>query len=192
MSDAALAQFTEITGSAPRVAQQYLQLTDNDLESAMQLYFENGGNELQTEQPATPAPAPAPRSTSTGRPRRTAGYEDQDGVVHLDSDDDDVDYQDTTGFDDDDDDATTIPVRTTRDRERTASRPPASFDNDLEMARRLQEELYREGGASDTVRAPLARTTETLVGPDADYGYGETYDSEVLRRMRERSARSEY
>ena len=54
----------------------YLQLTDFNIEQAMQLYFENGGA------PLTDDPVP---STSGSR---QAGYEDESGVVHVDSDDD--------------------------------------------------------------------------------------------------------
>ena len=49
------------------------------------------------------------------------------------------------------------------------------------MAKRLQEELYGEGGhgsgfgsgpGADGVRAPIARTTETLVAPDPSWAGG--------------------
>ncbi|KAL1957075.1 hypothetical protein VTO42DRAFT_6333 [Malbranchea cinnamomea] len=162
MSDAAVAQFTEITGASPRVASQYLQITDNDLESAMQLYFENGGAELQISEPEQPS------STRRGG---SAGYEDEHGVVHLDSDDDDEGN---------------IPVRTTHEGQSSGS-ARNTFEDDLEMARRLQEELYAEANPSDTVRAPMARTTETLVGPEADFGF----ESEILQRMRARRSRQD-
>lgn len=56
----------------------------------------------------------------------------------------------------------------------------ASVEDDEAMARRLQEEMYggpgRGGGGGvagafgeDEVRAPMARTTETLVGPGSDW-----------------------
>lgn len=52
-----------------------------------------------------------------------------------------------------------------------------SFEDDEAMARRLQEEMYGGGGGggagddvdSEGVRAPMARTTETLVGPNSDW-----------------------
>jgi hypothetical protein len=52
-----------------------------------------------------------------------------------------------------------------------------TYEDDEAMARRLQEEFYGSGGGSssmggDEVRAPMARTRETLVGPDIDDGYG--------------------
>lgn len=159
MSDAAVAQFIEITGANSRVASQYLQITDSNLESAMQLYFENDGAELQI--PGSERPS------SSGR-QRSAGYEDAQGVVHLDSDDE---------------------VAGTPSGGQAAPSGGDTFDEDMEMARRMQEEMYAEGGASaapqpdDEVRAPMARTTETLVGPASDYEYGGP-DSEILRRMR--------
>ena len=60
------------------------------------------------------------------------------------------------------------------------------------MARRLQEELYAGGDigggpAGDGVRAPIRRTTETLVGPGA-YGMSDDDDmrAAVLEQMRAR------
>ena len=150
MSDAAVAQFTEITGASPQVASQYLQITDNNLESAMQLYFENDGAPLQI-----PGSEQRP---SSGR-QRSAGYEDEDGVVHLDSDDE-------------------TPGSGPGERGNT-------FDDDMEMARRLQEEMYAEGGTSQSegVRAPMARTTETLVGPESNWGGYGGVDPEAMLRM---------
>ncbi|KAK4561104.1 UBX domain protein Ubx2 [Recurvomyces mirabilis] len=62
--------------------------------------------------------------------------------------------------------------------EMTGSAPAGghSYDDDEAMARRLQEEMYGSGGGgaagggrddldAEGVRAPMARTTETLVGP---------------------------
>jgi len=49
--------------------------------------------------------------------------------------------------------------------------PPAGTEDDEAMAQRLQQEIYAEPGtAADNVRAPMQRTTETLVGPDATWG----------------------
>jgi thioredoxin-related protein len=52
-----------------------------------------------------------------------------------------------------------------------------SAEDDEAMARRLQQEMYGAGGGGgaggdfdeDGVRAPMARTTETLVGPDSNW-----------------------
>lgn len=160
-----VAQFTEITGSTPELAAQYLELADFNIEQAMQLYFENGGAEL-TEQPSHPPPT----SSRPQRVSRTTGYEDEMGVVHLDSDDEDVTVDETRS---------SAPAR----------RPPGStYEDDAAMARRLQEELYA-ADSSDGVRAPLARTTETLVGPGAD-GYDDDMQSAILHQLRARQTRS--
>ncbi|KAI1975922.1 UBX domain protein Ubx2 [Ophidiomyces ophidiicola] len=161
MEDAAVAQFTEITGSSPETATHYLQLSDYNLQTAMQLYFENGAVDIQPEAPAAPSQRPSTR------PQAPAPYEDESGIVHLDSDDE----------------ATDIPVGTSsRETPRTTT---TTFEDDLAMARRLQEELYAGGDSidGDSVRAPMARKTETLVGPGADF---EDVDEEILEQVRAR------
>lgn len=146
-----VAQFTEITGSTPELATQYLSLADFQIEQAMQLYFENGGAPL-TEEPA--------------RPPRRSSFEDESGAVHIDSD-------------------------TDEDVQPGQARPtqPAggsTFEDDAAMARRLQEEMYGARGADneDEVRAPMARTTETLVGPEADFD--DDMHSNILSQLRAR------
>jgi hypothetical protein len=163
MADDVVAQFTEITGSTPELATQYLQLADFNIEQAMQLYFENGGAPL-TEEPTTQPPAPPPAS-------RRSGYEDESGVVHVDSDSDDE-----LGS-------------------ATRAHPPAvpgagsTVDDDAAMARRLQEEMYGSapdgGGDEDGVRAPMARTTETLVGPDLGFDDDDMH-ANILSQLRAR------
>lgn len=60
----------------------------------------------------------------------------------------------------------------------------AGFDADAEMARQMQEEMYRAGGADDEVRAPIARQAETLLGPGADYDMsGPPLSDAVQQRM---------
>ncbi|PYH78908.1 UBX domain protein [Aspergillus uvarum CBS 121591] len=152
-----VAQFTEITGSKPELAIQYLQLADFNIEQAMQLYFENGGAPLTDE--------PAPSTAAPQQASRARGYEDDSGVVHVDSDDDDT------------------PV----DESRPSARG-AHFENDAAMARRLQEEMYRGAGDEEEVRAPMARTTETLVGPEADFDDGDMHAS-ILGQLRARQQR---
>ena len=167
MEDDVVAQFTEITSSSPELATQYLQLTDFNIEQAMQLYFENGGA------PLTDDPAP-----STSEPRQ-AGYEDESGVVHVDSDDD-------------------VTVDESRSAPRGQPAQGSNFEDDEAMARRLQEEIYGSAGGgggggvggddSDGVRAPMARTTETLVGPEDDFGDGDM-QSTILSQLRARHQR---
>lgn len=161
MDDDVVAQFTEITSSSPELATQYLQLTDFNIEQAMQLYFENGG-----------APLTDDHVPSTSEPRR-AGHEDESGVVHVDSDDD-------------------VTVDESRSAPQSQPAQGLDFEDDEAMARRLQEELYGSAGAggggednSEGVRAPMARTTETLVGPEDDFG-DDDMQSNILSQLRAR------
>lgn len=151
-----VAQFSEITGSAPELATQYLQLTEFNIEQAMQLFFENDGAPLTREPVST---------TSTSNIPAHSSYEDASGVVHIDSDDD------------------------TQTANRGGALDASTFEDDAAMARRLQEEMY--GGQTapepDEVRAPMARTTETLVGPEADFG-GDMHEN-ILSQLRTRQRR---
>jgi hypothetical protein len=158
-----------LTGSTPAQAQQYLQLSEGDLEQAAQLWFETGGS-LATDSTSSAAP-PVPNAT---RPSTTqgAGYtEDADGVIHIDSDDEDMSYGD--------------------------SRPAPNMEDDEAMARRLQEEMYGTAGRDpEGVRAPISRTTETLVGPGS-MGYGGGYggddeddvEAQIAQQIAARQAR---
>jgi len=77
-----------------------------------------------------------------------------------------------------------------------------SAEDDEAMARRLQQEMYGAGGSAgagfgevdeEGVRAPMARTTETLVGPGSDWrddpnmmqaAIGEQMDARMRHRQR--------
>jgi hypothetical protein len=154
MDDSLVVEFTSITSATPAQAEQYLRVTDNNLEHAIQLFFEDPN--LATE-PAQPPPTAAPRPS-----RR----EDSDGVIHIDSDDDDVAI---TG---------------------TRSTGAVDTSDDAEIARRMQEELYATATNADPddARAPMLRTRETLVGGDDDND-GDDIDSMVHQQMRERQRR---
>ncbi|KAF3392334.1 UBX domain-containing protein 5 [Talaromyces pinophilus] len=99
-----------------------------------------------------------PLSAAASRPNNRG-----DNAIHIDSDDEDITIDET--------------------RSSAPSRQPAesTFEDDAAMARRLQEEMY--AGGADDVRAPIARTTETLVGPGAE-GYGD-FDPLAQFRMRQ-------
>ncbi|PYH29455.1 DNA-protein crosslink repair co-factor UBX5 [Aspergillus neoniger CBS 115656] len=154
-----LAQFTEITGSKPELATQYLQLTDFNIEQAVQLFFENGGAPLTDD--------PLPSASTPQQASHAGGYGNESGVVNIDSDDD-----------------------VTIDESRSAPRNHgAMFEDDAAMARRLQEEMYGGGDAEENVRAPMARTTETLVGPEADFDDGDMHAS-ILGQLRARQQRN--
>jgi len=177
MDEETLAQFSMITSSTPAVAAQYIGIADGNLEGAIELYYANGGADLQAAtQTSQPPPVPPPSTQPSGH---SPGYEDPNGIVHLDSDDEDQENSD---------------VQVTGQRRRhvpaigdsisgshtpAISTPPTgpaatAIEDDEAMARRLQEEFYGGAGArngrTDAVddhgyRAPIARTTETLVGP---------------------------
>ncbi|PYI10580.1 hypothetical protein BO78DRAFT_394005 [Aspergillus sclerotiicarbonarius CBS 121057] len=148
-----VAQFTEITGSKPELAAQYLQLADFNIEQAVQLFFENGGAPLTEE--------PLPSTSTPQQPSHASG-----GVVHVDSDDD-------------------ITIDESRSAPRDHPSHSATFEDDAAMARRLQEEMYGGGDSEESVRAPMARTTETLVGPEADFDDGDMHAS-ILGQLRAR------
>ncbi|GAB1194074.1 hypothetical protein APSETT444_003314 [Aspergillus pseudonomiae] len=165
MNDDVVAQFTEITGSSPELATQYLHLADYNIEQAMQLYFENGGAPLTDEL--------FPSTSDTPGVRPTAG---DSGAVHIGSDDE-------------------VTVDEARSTPRHQPPPNSTYEDDEAMARRLQEEMYGGGGGGgaavedDDVRAPMARTTETLVGPDADFDDGDMHAS-ILGQLRARQQRN--
>ncbi|KAF2405333.1 UBX domain protein [Trichodelitschia bisporula] len=149
--DDLIANFTSITGALPSQATQFLRLTDNNLEQAIQLFFEDPS--LATEEPASSSSHPQPSTTG---PSYT---EDASGVVHIDSDDESDEHDRNLGY------------------------HPAG---DEEIARRLQEEMYATAQRDeDTVRAPMARTTETLVGPAAS-GWDDDDIDQVIAQRRSR------
>ncbi|KAF3906532.1 hypothetical protein ABW20_dc0107457 [Dactylellina cionopaga] len=172
-----LAQFTSITDSSVPKAEQYLQITDWNLEQALQLFFDSDGADLggraaaSTSAAAPPQPAPAAPTTHQHHHGRTSS-----DAISID--DEEVDELEAARAQ-----AAAGPPASTGGGGGTAAaipRPNLNIHEDDEaMARRLQEELYAEtsgGNASgwqegdfDDVRAPMARTTETLVGPDDDY-----------------------
>ena len=183
--DEDVAQFTGITGASPHRAEQYLRLTDGNLEQAVQLYFDSDGVDLEGQDPPTGPTASQPTMASAETPARTqrvgsAGFADESGVVHLDSDEE--------ISDDNDPEITGYQPRAAQRAARAGGTPqvqPAvplppgrSTEDDEAMARRMQEEMYAGGDMggvldADGVRAPMARTTETLVGPGANYGEGQ-------------------
>ncbi len=185
MDEDTITQFASITGSSPALAAQYLRLADNNTEQAIELFYANEGADLelssQPQHSSQPPPIPAPSTRPTGHRR---GYEDEEGVVHLDSDQEDPDYSD----DDDHNEAVRQDQREPSTAARVESAPQTSsnatppvgqasmaVDDDEAIARRLQEEFYgaagRSGGAGAEMmdehgyRAPIGRTTETLIGP---------------------------
>ncbi|KAI4261065.1 MAG: hypothetical protein L6R42_003730 [Xanthoria sp. 1 TBL-2021] len=175
MDDGALAQFTSITGTNPENAQRYLAFTDGDLQQAIELFFANNGADLDipsaSSPPASSRPPPVPPPAI--RPPQ------EQHAVQIDSDSD-PDYDDYP--------TTRRPGSTAKQPARvdrgmpsshtpSRSTPPTynaggGVNDDEAFARQLQQEMYGEAGIDtavdpEGVRAPIARTTETLVGPDS-------------------------
>ena len=177
--DDLVAQFTSITSAPPGQALQYLGLTDNNLEQAIQLFFEDPG--LATGSPQTQTSA-VPQSAGPTRPG-TNYTEDGSGVIHIESDNEEpedfemADVEESLGS-------------------ASAHQAAPTTDDDEEIARRLQEEMYQSAAlGSDDVRAPISRTTETLVGPGASWGNSEDeinslISDQLLRRQQRRAGRA--
>ncbi|RMD43873.1 hypothetical protein DV735_g1226, partial [Chaetothyriales sp. CBS 134920] len=169
--DEAISQVAAVTGSTPELASQYLQLADGDPNQAVQLFFENGGADLVGATSAATATAAAAHQSAASRPGPSGSGASHnpinvDDVGHI-SDDNDPEI---TGF-------------------RRVNNGP-SVEDDEAMARRLQEEMY--GGLHEQeVRAPIARQSETLLGPGADVGLlsGPEVDAAVQARMLEMQQR---
>lgn len=165
MDDDILSQFTGITGADPARAQQYLTITDHNLEQAIQLYFESdgvdmggtiGGNNSNQSQPSG-------------------------GVVNLDSDEENDD-----------------PMTGVSGTLSASRRNGPSVEDDEAIARRMQEEMYGGaggvgGGADDMggMRAPVARTAETLLGPGADWREDpDEMNAAILEQLQSRQRRT--
>ncbi|KAK6953984.1 hypothetical protein Daesc_003946 [Daldinia eschscholtzii] len=179
--DEDVVQFMAITGiSAEHVARGYLEISGGDPMQAIQLFYENPELQASFNQPAasTSTSTRQPASSSASRSRGGfTGREDASGVIHIDSDDDDV-HMANDDFDipDEEDDVTAI-ARSAQEEE------------DAAMARRLQEEMYSENhGSMDGVRAPIAQTTETLAAPDPSWGLDDDREAAVIEQLRRRRA----
>jgi UBX domain-containing protein 7 len=160
MDDEQVAQFTGITAATESQAEQYLRLTEGNLEQAIQLFFEDPS--LASAHSASGSAPSQPQPASSSRPKRKAYTEDEDGVVHVDSDDEEdfemSDVPDVAGD--------LIP----------------DTNADEEMARKLQEEMYSGSRADpESVRAPMARTTETLVG--GPHGFDDADISRIVQQQ---------
>lgn len=176
--DEAIGNFVAFTDSTPEIARRYLTFAENNFEQAVQLFFDSP--ELATAG-APPTSAAAPANPARSQPQSSnIGRQDASGVVHLDSDEEDMDLDD-----DSDDDAA----------QAAALSRAADLEDDEAMARRIQEEMYAggDGGGdldADGVRAPIARRTETLIGgPDDDFG-GDYMNHAIAQQMRARHTAS--
>jgi hypothetical protein len=180
-AEEAISTFAGITGASPEVAQGFLALTGNNVERAIELFFENPDLVSNVQSGVSGNPPPVPTST-----RPNIGRQDSTGVIHIDSDEDDV----MNLVDDDDDDE--------RGHGRQAAIRTAALaqeEEDAAMAKRLQEELYggpgsgSGSGPDEDVRAPIARTTETLVAPDLSWAPDDGMESAILTQLRQQRQR---
>jgi UBX domain-containing protein 7 len=180
--DEAISTMSAITGATPQVARHFLNLTDGDAEQAIQLFFDSP--DLSSGMAREPSPALA---TQTQPPQHRRSR-DPPEIVNIDSDsDEDVPMDIDADMNDD--------FPESRDSDSHPSPPAAlptygSYEDDEAVARRMQEELYAGGdmaGDYNTqgVRAPLTRTTETLVGPGSEWTPEDMHEA-VLQQMRAR------
>jgi hypothetical protein len=149
----------------------FVSITSCDPEKAAQYLRLTDGNfeqaiQLYFDSPnldfgAQAAPAPAQNAPASAR-----------NPITIDSDDDMSDFDPAAH-------TSTPPVR-----------PPPAVEDDEAMARRLQEEMYGGGGPAGEpeVRAPMQRTTETLIGPGSNWGAADQ-DEDVDAMVQEQLAR---
>ncbi|KAI1864251.1 hypothetical protein JX265_008622 [Neoarthrinium moseri] len=184
--DEDVAQFMTITGiDNERVARGYLEISGSDPMQAIQLFFESPELAANFTNPASAAAAQSSpalsRSTRGGR-SAFAGREDAQGVITIDSDDDGDDHDVEMSQADNDDGG---------DDDIAAVARAAQEEDDADMARRLQEEMYGQGtvgggGDEEGIRAPMGRTTETLVAPDPSWSLEDDREAAVLEQLRRR------
>ena len=177
--DDLVAQFTAVTSADPERAAQYLRLTEGNLEQAIQLFYDSPALDLNTSETNHQT---RPHVSADSNADRPPYREDGGGVVHIDSDDEASESMDV--------DAEPLPSRSYHQNPSSsfASRPAAGsmYEDDEAIAKRLQNEMYETGETPDEVRAPMARVSETLVGPDSNWGAEEDdyRDMELLARQR--------
>lgn len=163
-SEEDISAFVGITGANRTAAQRVLEMCGSDLEQAVQLWFADEDLQQSLSNAGPSTTTSASRSSRPSRPQ--IGREDAQGVIHIDSDDDAPMVVDDA---DDGDEVVGVARR-------------AQEEEDAAMAQRLQEELYSGQNTGDGgVRAPIARTTETLVGDDDDGGH-----AAILEQFRRR------
>ncbi|PNY25870.1 Proteasome component ECM29, partial [Tolypocladium capitatum] len=182
--DEDISTFVSITGVSANVARGFLQLTSGDFERAVGLYFENPELVSGVGAGISGGDGASGNPTQSAPSRSNIGRQDASGVITISDDEDDY----AMPMDDDEDDPD--------DDGRAAAAQAAAMaqeEEDAAMAKRLQEELYQGGqgsgpaGGDDDVRAPIARTTETLVAPDPAWGDGDDeMGSAILEQLRRR------
>jgi hypothetical protein len=151
IDEALVTQFSAITDAPKRKAETYLRVSDMNLEQAIQLYFETGGVDMDIPpSSSTPTAPPLPARPVTG-----AG----DELIEIDDD-----------VDDDMREALVASGGGSSDPTNGGTAAGSAAYDDEALARQLQQEFYEGGsGESNGVRAPMARTVETLVDEDDYY-----------------------
>jgi hypothetical protein len=185
--DDLVAQFSAITDAEAGKAASYLRLTDGNLEQAIQLYFEDPNLAADAPAASQPAAQPPPRA-SRPAPRPRTYAEDESGVVYIPDDSEEE-------LDDNEDEEMGEATDASAAPPAPHQAPHAAFgpttDDDEAIARRLQEEMYSAAGrGQEDIRAPMGRTTETLVGPGAA-PWGDE-DDMVAVQMAARQARRQH
>lgn len=182
-TDEDIATFVGITASSEEVARGFIEIANNDVMQAVTLFFENPDlqSSFAAPAPASSSAAARPAAGGASSASRTQGISSRPGeveVIQIDSDDD-------------------IPIGSDDDEGANARAiaRSAQEDEDAAMAQRLQEEMYGGGGPAaaggavdeDGVRAPIGRTTETLVAPS--YAGGGMMDDDLDDQIMQQIAR---
>ena len=177
--DELVAQFTAVTSADPGRAAQYLRLTEGNLEQAIQLFYDSPALDLSTSDAARHT---EPHHSAEGTAGRPPYREDGEGIVHIDSEDEASESMDV--------DRRTLLPRTHRPNPSPSfsqlMAEETTYEDDEAIAQRLQNEMFETRADLDGVRAPMARVSETLIGPGSDWGAGEDdyRHSEILARQR--------
>ena len=180
--DDLVAQFTAVTSANPERAAQYLRLTEGNLEQAIQLFYDSPALDLGTSD-ATSYAGSRPSAERTAE--RQSYKEDEEGIVHIDSEDEASESMDIDGGTH----SSHIhrPNPSSSINHRTIEEP--EYEDDEAIAQRLQNEMYETREGMEEVRAPIARVSETLVGPGTDWGADEDDLSHTEMLARQRRAR---
>ncbi|CAD6503866.1 BgTH12-05610 [Blumeria graminis f. sp. triticale] len=173
--DREVEDFIAFTGASDQIARQYLGLTDNNSEQAIQLFFDSPDLASSLNHAPVESVSSIPSATRT-QPKIT-------GPKNL-SNTNNLDNNDTMSVDNEDDEVIAI-----SEKQFTAKEKSKTFDDDESIARRIQAQLYEGGDPKnlndiDSVRAPLERRTEILVGGAEGDWQDNPMHASALQQMR--------
>ena len=204
MDEENVAQFISVTGSTTERALQYLGLSDDNIEQAVELFFTTGGVDLAEPVPTTTNPPTSETLPASSEPSRSAAphprSQPQGEIISIDSDEEILDDNDPviTGYNETGQNQTRSAAASRSVNQTSANGTSvlpqrARFEDDDEaMARRMQEEIYAGGDMGGVIdaegyRAPIGRTTETLVGPGSyDLDHPSDMQAAIDAQMRAR------